>query len=831
MMRVFLTLLLIASRPLVSVAGPGGSATLVQADRLIDKGRILEAERLMASGAGRFITPAEGMRSIVLRARIHYERGGWAESVGILRHAIDSAWRARPDPEALAYAYLQYIDGCRSLLWLERMHRATDTVGLLIRRYGLPAPVRMRYHTNKALYFSIQVLNAKATPHVDTMDMLLSKAPAADWHLYRPVWATSVRVNYFRNKNYDSLISLVGRIWREYPSRPEDQVFDHVALWRAVANFHIDGIRRGDTDPSYVSKTMTSLDRAIGVLDDFYPRNDAERVMLLNLKGLMHVHRKEPIQAVAFFERSEAILARARLPMDMYTWSFACTGFWKMSCVNQAYRGEALRRERLRLLRFFTQLATCWDDWREINQIDSLRYYRNIYSTDPQHMLVSLFHELHRDSGDPRWLDSAFAAQEHSRYADLVRRMGKGAPPLQIPSLSRIRASLDPDEAIVSYSDAWSVDYKVYTLVISRDTTFLLRITDPELEDMTRSGIFQMGMNEMGLDAFVKAHHEAYRVLFKGVADRLGPGIRRILVYPSTRSSVVRLEMLIPDTVGARSFRQLRYLGSRYNFRYDLSWTVAELRKRMGPYSASRREDMVFVPGYAATPEFSLPFFEAQGKELRRRYGFRTFLGKDGSKDQFQRNADRARILHLGAHGYASTTYNGEQFVELDGTPGHGSGDLHAKQLFERDLHADLAVIAICEGGVSEERPEGMNNMPYWFLYAGARSCLFSRWKLDDRATSAILSRFYFHMSQGHRKSVALAMARRDYLASVKSEEELNPVYWGGLTILGDDAPIPLRQKNRLSWWWIPASLLLATVWWRRRELKAALTIVSRRAA
>jgi len=778
----------------LALTGPEARALAWRAARSLDHARSAAARGLLDQIERSSDDPGARMHARILRARIRFEAGAWVGSMHLLRRVIDSASLRCDHPDLLAEAYLQYAEVCRSFLWLERYHRVTDTVGMLVRSRGLPDSYRARYFTNKVLYFSIQVMNDKAVPFVDTLQGLLDRADPRERYRYRPVMATVAMISFHRNKRHDLAADIGIRARRD--SDTADHLFDRIALWRAMGNHALDSAREGKT----TRKTREALEcfaHARGLIDRHYPGNDMERLALYNLSGLTLQFAGDYKRAAAFFEQSDAILRQARYPLENYVWAHTHTSLWKLPIIDSVYSGRRLEQEQMMQLARFQRLARVWDQWRDINRIDSLGFYRNPYSTEPLQVVVRLCHGLYRDSRHPRWIDTAFQAQERSKYPELCQRlMGRAGlthRPMP-PTLSELRSRLRSDEALLSFSESFSALHILFAVVLTRDTAAFLRFDTSALASILEAADRYPDHSPTDIEWFKRTYHRAYQHVFHRIEGCMGASVKVLQVLPSSMIASFQMEMMLPDTAGVDVFRKLRFFGDRYAIRYDHSWTVAELRRRLPPPDVAR-QDMVFVPLYAPTPEFSLPFFESQARTLARDYGFRIFEGEDCSLANFARSADRARILQVSAHGHPSKIYAGDQYIALDGHPDAAGAHLYPTHLLARRLDADLAVLAICEGGISEFRIDIVHNFMYWFTYAGARSCLYSQWKLDDRSTAYILDRFYDHLTEGMGRSDALRLAKADYRAAVRSDEEMDPVYWAGLTLIGDDAPLPLAPR------------------------------------
>jgi hypothetical protein len=91
---------------------------------------------------------------------------------------------------------------------------------------------------------------------------------------------------------------------------------------------------------------------------------------------------------------------------------------------------------------------------------------------------------------------------------------------------------------------------------------------------------------------------------------------------------------------------------------------------------------------------------------------------------------------------------------------------------------------------------------------SGVESCLYSIWKLDDKIGSEVIASFLERVKKGEQKDVALRAAKKEYLENVTSEEGLNPIYWAGLNVIGNVAPIEIKNSE-IPWWKIGIAILL----------------------
>jgi CHAT domain-containing protein len=128
-------------------------------------------------------------------------------------------------------------------------------------------------------------------------------------------------------------------------------------------------------------------------------------------------------------------------------------------------------------------------------------------------------------------------------------------------------------------------------------------------------------------------------------------------------------------------------------------------------------------------------------------------------------------------------------------------GLLHAYELYNLRLPADLAVLSACNTGFGRlQAGEGVMSLAHAFRYAGCRSIVMSLWPAEDESTAFIVERFYAHLAGGLPKDEALRLARLDYLDQA-DPLRAHPYYWTHLVAMGDMTP--LRKNKSPSLWWI----------------------------
>ena len=146
------------------------------------------------------------------------------------------------------------------------------------------------------------------------------------------------------------------------------------------------------------------------------------------------------------------------------------------------------------------------------------------------------------------------------------------------------------------------------------------------------------------------------------------------------------------------------------------------------------------------------------------------------------------RVVHFATHAVADAR-NPElsglvlSLVDAAGRPREGFFGL--SDIYELDLGADLVVLSGCRTALGKEvRGEGVMGLTRGFLYAGVPRVVASLWRVQDRATAELMSRFYRALWQeGHSPAAALREAQR----SLRREPRYrDPYSWAGFVLQGD---------------------------------------------
>ncbi|HEY0512735.1 MAG TPA: CHAT domain-containing protein [Thermoanaerobaculia bacterium] len=146
------------------------------------------------------------------------------------------------------------------------------------------------------------------------------------------------------------------------------------------------------------------------------------------------------------------------------------------------------------------------------------------------------------------------------------------------------------------------------------------------------------------------------------------------------------------------------------------------------------------------------------------------------------------RIVHFATHGLIDARapeLSGLALsrVAADGAPREGF--LSLADLYNLQLGADLVVLSGCETALGREiRGEGLVGLTQGFFYAGAARVVASLWRVQDRATSELMARFYQAMLRDGKPPAAAL--REAQLAIRRERRWRQPYYWAAFVLQGD---------------------------------------------
>ncbi len=206
---------------------------------------------------------------------------------------------------------------------------------------------------------------------------------------------------------------------------------------------------------------------------------------------------------------------------------------------------------------------------------------------------------------------------------------------------------------------------------------------------------------------------------------------------------------------------------------------IAEQRKLQQVLVAARSGDEIFapLPGTRHEVEALARLFKSSDRPTI------ALLAGDASEPELDRLAASGELVHFGfihlaTHGVIDEAIPERSAVILTqiGLPDPLEQVLHHKPVFDGrlsvreiqhawDLKAELVTLSACETALGRESGgEGFVGFTQALLMSGARSVCLSLWRVNDRATSLFMSRFYQNLL-GKRMGLAKSMPKAEALS------------------------------------------------------------------
>jgi CHAT domain-containing protein len=298
---------------------------------------------------------------------------------------------------------------------------------------------------------------------------------------------------------------------------------------------------------------------------------------------------------------------------------------------------------------------------------------------------------------------------------------------------------------------------------------------------------------------------------------------QRLVIVPHGILAYVPFAGLVAGV--ATDFRRADFLLRRYAIQYANSATLWAA----DPVVRKRRASLFL----GMAPTFSPALAQAEGtgelnfrgelaplrysaqeiREASKYFPGEVFEGSAATERAFKTWAPRANILHLATHALVSDSLPMQSRLLFASATTDTTEDnaLHAYELYNLQLPAELAVLSACNTGFGRlQAGEGVLSLAHAFRYAGCRGVVMSLWPAEDEGTARILADFYAQLAAGLSKDEALRQARLHYLDTA-DPSRAHPYYWTNLVALGDMAPLVATAgwSTGVGWWALLGGALL----------------------
>ena len=171
-----------------------------------------------------------------------------------------------------------------------------------------------------------------------------------------------------------------------------------------------------------------------------------------------------------------------------------------------------------------------------------------------------------------------------------------------------------------------------------------------------------------------------------------------------------------------------------------------------------------------------LPHVVEEAEAIARLYGATPILNESATAAEFVKQAETASIIHVAAHARLNADNPALSSIQF------GDRELRLHELYSMNFsQAPLVVLSGCEtrlGGLS--RGDDLIALERAALVAGAPVVAASLWRVDDAATTALMTAFHQNLAQGATPVSALQAAQQTV-----RQQYPQPYYWAAFALSG----------------------------------------------
>ena len=481
---------------------------------------------------------------------------------------------------------------------------------------------------------------------------------------------------------------------------------------------------------------------------------------------------------------------------------------------------------------------------------DSLLKRENYLKSNIGNYTSMLFEENHAEKPDSQKVNLYSAkifkfSEEYNRlidsYEKLYPRYFAFKYENKVVGIKEIQSGLSTRQALVEYyvkePEFNASDGELYRFVITRDSVNFAKETIDysyvkniqSVHDFLTSPNY-LFTKKKDFSDYSAAAYGLYEKLIKPVAKKLNG--KSLTIIPHDKLSYIPFDALLsqmPDT-SVMNFRNLNYLVRDYAINYSYSATL--LYDYFKQNKKSSKSLIIFSPQYVANeprtnPESATQYFfnplpgaKDEVKGISRFIQSDSFVDTLAQENTFKEKASGFDILHLAMHTIINDSL--PMFSKLVfSKPDKKSADdgyLNTYEIYNMKLDARLAVLSACETGTGKlQKGEGVMSMARGFIYAGCPSIVMTLWQVEDKSGVKIMEDFYYYLSKGKRKDVALRMAKLKHLEN-SDPLTAHPHFWLGYVSIGNPEPLYTSKDIYFVIFLFVAVLLVVSDWYFRKR-------------
>jgi CHAT domain-containing protein len=220
------------------------------------------------------------------------------------------------------------------------------------------------------------------------------------------------------------------------------------------------------------------------------------------------------------------------------------------------------------------------------------------------------------------------------------------------------------------------------------------------------------------------------------------------------------------------------YLIDRYSIRMMPS---AGAMKYLSKRKADKKGGiLIFGNPDLGDPKLDLEYAQREAAEIAKiSPKSKVFVKKEATEGALRKHCKDYNYLHFATHGQFNPDAPLKSALLLAPDAKY-NGMLTVDKIYSLNLDADLVTLSACETGLSKiANGDDLVGLTRGFLYAGSSSIVASLWKVDDLATSQLMTRFYAELGKTNKRE-ALRKAQLE-----TKKKYAHPYYWASFQLTG----------------------------------------------
>ena len=329
--------------------------------------------------------------------------------------------------------------------------------------------------------------------------------------------------------------------------------------------------------------------------------------------------------------------------------------------------------------------------------------------------------------------------------------------------VSELLAQIATDEAIIEY---YYRDEDMYAFILSAGKLHTVKLDGAGLIDDVMA--FRKLIEMPGSAEFMDASRKLYKRLFQTIESALNK--HSLIIIPHGVLHYLPMNAL-HDGRG--------YLIDRYSISMMPS---ASALKYLSKKTAGKGGGiLIFGNPDLGDAKLDLAYAEQEARDVAGiRPKSRVLLRKEATETALRECSKDYSYLHFATHGQFNPEHPLQSALLL-APDFRYNGTLSVNKIYSLNLDADLVTLSACETGLSKiANGDDLVGLTRGFLYAGSSSIVASLWKVDDLATSQLMTRFYKEMDRTDKRE-ALRTAQLE-----TKKKYPHPYYWASFQLTGN---------------------------------------------